>query len=149
VQCEKSDEDRRLNFRIPRLHFGQLDDNCDEQEVPITLTNGDGKSLTKMYHIVKSPPMRVYEMAFDKASYSASGNANLTIKGYSIYSTAMVRLSSANGYDEEGNVGVQNYPDEAIVPFTLNGLQKGLYNVQIKERDSDEYGFAMASFEIK
>jgi hypothetical protein len=150
IATKKVNEDRELHFRIPKLLFGQGNDDCNEEELPVTVTNGDGKTLTKMYHIVKSPPMSVYGASFNKATYS-SGDAKafLTIKGYSIYSTAMVRLSSPNGYASEGNVGVQNYPDEAVVEFTLSGLAKGTYNVQIKEHDYNDYGFSIASFKLE
>lgn len=142
-------EEGKIHFRISKLHFGQLDNDCLVKEVAVSLTNGDGKNSTKMYNIATSPPMIVNQTSFDKEVYSGESFARLTIKGYSIYSTAMLRLSGPNDYEAESNVGVQFYPDEAHVDFLLTGLAKGVYNLQVKRRQTDSYGFSTASFTLQ
>lgn len=143
------DQNNKVTFRIPKDHFGALEDDCLEEEVPVKITNGDGKSFTRMTHLGKSPPMRVYEMSFDKPTYpEGTDHAILTISGYSIYGGTRLRLSSPNGYESEGGVSAAGYPNEVEVIFTIKGLDPGQYNLQYKERESDEYGLVFASFVI-
>lgn len=144
------DGNNKLTFRVPRDHFGNLEDDCLEDEFEMKIVNGDNKSKTKLYHFAKSPPMRIHNASFDKASYpQGSSNAVLTVTGYALYSSAMVRLSSANGYSKEGNLGATSYTDLVKTDFNIGGLQPGVYNLQIKQSEDKDYAFSWASFEIK
>jgi hypothetical protein len=147
----KATADNLLKVRIPKSFFGNLFDDCDEVLARVKIVNGDGKSIEKEYHIVTSPPMVIFGAAFDKSTYKKSEdvNANLTISGYSLYSSARVKIVSGTFVEESGLIGAGGYPNELIIPFSLGGLLPGkTYNVFIKEREIDEYGFPVASFSL-
>jgi hypothetical protein len=147
---EIGDDHNKIAFRIPKDLFGHLEDDCLEDEMDVTITNGDGKSFTTKAHFAKSPPMRIWDASFDKQIYKkGSGNAVLTLEGYCIYSGAMVRLSSGNGYVKESGIIAPGYPSIAQVDFLLGGLDFGTYNLQIKKSESDDYGLPIASFTIE
>jgi hypothetical protein len=138
-----------LRFLIPRNHFGELNDDCIGPTVKVKVTNGDGKFLEKDIYISQSPPMRVYAAAFSKPEYTAGETPTLTITGYSIYSSAKFHINNniANGYSAEGSLGAHGYPDQVVLQIGAdNG--PGVYNVQIKNKETDSYGFTIASFKM-
>jgi hypothetical protein len=136
-----------LRFLIPRNHFGELNDDCIAPKVQVRVTNGDGKFLQEERYISQSPPMRVYSASFSKSEYHAGETPTLTITGYSIYSSAMYHVNNniPNGWSEVGSLGVGGYPDEVVIQIGAhNG--PGTYNVQLKNKESDTFGFTIASF---
>ena len=152
VPGAKATADNLIKVLIPKSFFGDLFNDCDEILATVKIVNGDGKSIEKNYHIVTSPPMVIFGAEFDKITYKKSEdvNANLTISGYSFYSTAWLRISSS-GFVEEGPlVGAGGYPNQLVVPFTLGALQANkTYTVAIKEHQGDDYGFSLASFTLQ
>jgi hypothetical protein len=144
----KTIDANKLTFRIPRNILGG-EDNCIEDIFPVKITNENGKSQTRNIHIAKAPPMVVTSAAFSKSTYNlGDDNATLKVKGYSLYSTAMVHMSRSGDptFGTDAGLGASAYSDEAILDFTLSALEAGEYHIQIKERDSDSYGFTLASF---
>jgi hypothetical protein len=144
----KTIDANKLTFRIPRNILGG-EDNCIEDIFPVKITNEDGKSQTKNVHIAKAPPMIITSAAFSKSTYGAGDdNATLKVKGYSLYSTAMVHMSKSGDptFGTDANLGASPYSDEVTLQFTLSALDAGEYHIQIKKRDSDSYGFTLASF---
>ncbi len=138
-----------LRFRIPKNHFGELNDNCKEKLTTIKIINGDGKTKEKAYHLSTSPPMHVNNASFNHGPFGGGDvNANLTVKGYSLYSSALIRVSGPLGYAVESDLGAMNYTDSVIVPIGLTGLGAGTYNVQIKKSKDDAYGFSLANFTL-
>lgn len=141
-------------FRIPKSIFNKTtEDNCTGITAKLKVVNADGKSFEREFTTVPSPPMVISSASFDKSSYKngTDNNAMMTIKGYSLYSTTMVRVSSSNGYQNEFNVtGITGYPDQVVLTIDLNTLPiptgNTTYNIQIKKSASDSYAFAIASF---
>jgi len=147
VQVKSSKE---LRFLIPRLHFGELDDDCFAPKVKVKVTNGDGKFMEQDIYISQSPPMKVYSAAFSKSEYVAGETPTLTITGYCLYGTAQIHVNNnvANGYSAIGSFSVHNYPDQVILEVGAdNG--PGVYNVQIRKKETDNFGFTIASFKMK
>lgn len=136
-----------LRFLIPKNHFGELNDDCIGPQVKVKVTNGDGKSKERDIYISESPPMKVYSASFSKPEYSTGETPTLTITGYSIYSSAQYHVNNSvpNGFEEVGSLGAGGYPDEIVIPIGAhNG--PGTYNVQLKYKEGDDFGFTVASF---
>ena len=145
----ETEGNNKMRFRIPKGLFGNLNNSCNEELKPFKVTNGDGKTLEKSFHIATSPPMYIDDATFDKTIYSAgAGSAFLTIHGYSLYSSAMIRLSGPNDYEAISALAVTGYQNDVVVPFLLGGLGPGTYNVQVKQNVDSDYGFPIASFVI-
>lgn len=147
----------RGRFRLPKDIFQQTspDDNCSGITATFKIVNSDGKSFEREFTTVASPPMVISSAKFDKTDYyyGADDHAMLTIKGYSLYSTTMIRISSSNGYQYEGPAtGITGYPDQTTQSLSLQGLPAPAnittYNIQIKRLQSDGWGFAIASFKF-
>jgi hypothetical protein len=144
----KTIDANKLTFRIPRNILGG-EDNCIEDIFPVKISNEDGKSQTRNIHIAKAPPMVITSAAFSKSTYGVGdATATLKVKGYSLYSTAMVHMSKSGdpAFGTDASLGAAAYADEVTLQFTLSALEAGEYHIQIKERDSDSYGFTLASF---
>jgi hypothetical protein len=144
----------KCSFRIPKDIFSKTpEDNCTPLTATVKIVNADGKSYEREVTSVPSPPMVISSAKFEKADYTygSDDHAMLTITGYSLYSTTMIRISSSNGYQYEGAAtGISNYPNQSVQSLSLGGLPVPTtittYNIQIKRMQSDDWGFVVASF---
>jgi hypothetical protein len=129
-------ENGKVTLRLPKTFFGEENDESIMVDKVVTLSNPDGKTVTKSFSFLVSPQMRVNSMQAEFPTYSKSGlNGSggiirINVYGRSLKSDAKV-VVGAIGYLSEGPLVVGGFPDNSIIEIGPGSLPLGTYTVGI------------------
>lgn len=148
---------------IPVGYFGEtLITGCDaNKQWKVTVTNGDGRSLTKLYPFHPGPNSQLLGASLDATAYylSSGHKPQLKLTGYAMSSDWYLRV---NGHDnntgttfhEDLILPISGYPSVFTqeidlgalpVPASSNGAD---YTIQFKGGADGSFGFPIASFTL-
>jgi IPT/TIG domain len=147
---------------IPVGYFGAtLISGCDaNKQWNVTVTNGDGRSLTKIYSFHPGPNSQLSGVSLDATAYylSSGHKPQLKLTGYAMSSDWYIAV---NGHDNNTNT---TFHEELILPITgypsvfTQEIDLGAlpvpsslgadYTIQFKAGVTGSYGFPIASFTL-
>jgi len=141
----------RVSLRLPKNFFGEQNDETVTQTRNLTVTNRDGKSVTKEFTFYMSPFMRVFTMQPESNTYSLSGlNGSggvikIVVVERNLKNDATIYVDSNTGYHAESGLGVSGFPDNTTLSLSPSSLTTGIYTVRI-ERGTTLY--ALCNFTL-
>ena len=125
-----------ISLRLPKLFFGNVNDDTLMADKKMTLSNPDGKTVERTFHFMLSPYMRISSMYAEKSSYSLSGLISsggvvkVFVSGRSLKDDATVKVGGVN-IQTQSPLQVSGFPDNTVLTFTPGSLATGNLQVSI------------------
>jgi hypothetical protein len=119
--------------RLPKAFFGGSNDESLTGVKTLTVSNADGKTLSKDFTFYLSPTMKVFGMSPESTSYSKSsgGVIRVFITGRNLKNEAIVHLDSNTGIHNQFNLAVTNFQDNYTLELTTPSMTPGNYQVSL------------------
>ncbi len=119
-----------ITLRLPKTFFGTENDESIMEDKVLTLSNPDGKIVTKSFKFLISPQMRINSMQPTPStiSLSSGGNVNILVNGRNLKNDATVHVDGVTIHSQTG-LQVNNFPDNTTINLTAGALAPG--NIQV------------------
>lgn len=123
--------------RLPKLIFGENNNDTASANKNVIITNADGKTTQKILPFALSPVMQVFNMQSDQPAYSiaalngSGGKISVHIYGANLKSDASVHLDGASTVQINNPLQVSGFPDSTTVQYGTAGLSTGNYQVSV------------------
>jgi len=133
IKVDSTPNSAKAMTRLPKSFFGgSLDEDLTAVKT-LTVSNADGKTLSKDFTFYLSPTMKVFGMNPESNSYSKSngGVIRIFIVGRNLKNDAIVHLDSNTGVHNQFNLAVTNFQDNYTLELTTPSMATGNYQVSI------------------
>lgn len=136
---------------LPKSFFGEVNNEDSVENVPCSVTNGDGKTATATLRFGLSPIMAITDMYYDNEylagggvrtiSLSAASGAvlRLHVIGKNLKNNTDVAFTGTDGTNAHSGLPVTGFPDSTIIEFGTANIKPGnTYTVAFRANNSSK-----------
>lgn len=138
VKVDSNSSSGQIMFRLSKDFFGGVNDETLSEMKTVSVTNPDGKTISKDFSFLLSPRMVITSMKSDKSSYSLSslatngGAVKITITGKCLKDDAYITIGNSNqGTVTTQPLAVSGFQDSVSIELGSTSLKTGNYGIRL------------------